>query len=89
MSDYLIFFENALTSESHEPWFAPADNLRSKDHGYVISFIWNDKTKVQEHQIFDALNISRGLIARAKIPHPIPVGFHACWMKPEQIQGWA
>lgn len=71
-----------------EPWFAPADTPRSEDHGYVITFMWNDKTKVQELQIFDALNISAGPAARVTLPHPIPVGFHACWMKPGQIDGW-
>ena len=72
-----------------EPWFAPADNPQSEDHGYVITFMWNDKIKEQELQVFDALDISSGPVARAKMPHPIPVGFHACWMKPEQINGWA
>lgn len=72
-----------------EPWFAPADNPRSEDHGYVITFMWNDKTKEQELQVFDAMDISSGPIARAKMPHAIPVGFHACWMKPEHIESWA
>ncbi len=68
-----------------EPWFAPADNARSEDHGYVVAFVWNDSTAKQELQIFDAQNMSPGPIARVKMPHRIPPGFHACWMKPEQI----
>lgn len=72
-----------------EPWFAPADNPRSEDHGYVIAFMWNNKTKLQELQVFNALEVSRGPVARVKMPHPIPVGFHACWMKPDHIEGWA
>ena len=68
-----------------EPWFAPADNQASEDHGYVICFMWNDKLQIQELQIFDAQNISRGPVARVSLPHAIPVGFHACWMKPTQI----
>ena len=68
-----------------EPWFAPADNPKSEDHGYVISFVWNDKSKQQELQVFDALDISKGPVARVKMPHRIPSGFHGCWMKPEQI----
>ena len=71
-----------------EPWFAPADNQKSEDHGYVISFVWNTKTKQQQLQIFDALDISKGPVARVKIPPHIPAGFHACWMKPGQIDGW-
>ncbi|MDB2439432.1 carotenoid oxygenase family protein [Hellea sp.] len=71
-----------------EPWFAPADNPQSEDHGYVITFMWNDKSKEQELQVFDAQDISAGPLARVKIPHAIPVGFHACWMKPNQIENW-
>jgi len=71
-----------------EPWFAAADKPRSEDHGYVITFMWNDASKEQELQIFDALDLSGGPVARVKMPHGIPVGFHACWMKPEQIENW-
>jgi len=72
-----------------EPWFAPADNPKSEDHGYVVVFMWNDKDKEQELQVFDALNISDGPVARVKMPNHVPVGFHACWMKPNQIESWA
>lgn len=71
-----------------EPWFAPADNPRSEDHGYIVVFMWNDEKKEQELQVFDALNISDGPVARVKLPKHVPVGFHACWMKPSQIESW-
>ncbi|AQA17652.1 lignostilbene-alpha,beta-dioxygenase [Halioglobus japonicus] len=72
-----------------EPWFAPADNPRSEDHGYVVSFCWNARTEVQELQVFDALDISKGPVARVKLPQRIPPGFHACWMKASQVASWA
>lgn len=68
-----------------EPWFAPADNQVSEDHGYVVSFVWNDRTRKQQLQVFDAQDLSQGPVARVQIPHRIPSGFHACWMKPSQI----
>jgi len=68
-----------------EPWFAPADNQSSEDHGYVVAFVWNDKTEEQQLQIFDAKDLSKGPIARVHMPERIPPGFHACWMKPNQI----
>jgi carotenoid cleavage dioxygenase len=71
-----------------EPWFAPADNPRSEDHGYVIAFAWNAKSETQELQVFDALDISKGPVARIKLPRHVPVGFHACWMKANQIATW-
>jgi len=72
-----------------EPWFAPADDAKSEDHGYVIAFCWNDKTRVQELQIFDAQQIEDGPVARITLPRAVPAGFHGCWMKPNQIDGWA
>lgn len=71
-----------------EPWFAPANNPQSEDNGYVIVFMWDDKKKKQELQVFDALNINDGPIARVLMPKHVPVGFHACWMKPSQIESW-
>ncbi len=68
-----------------EPWFAPADNPKSEDHGYVVTFVWNDRTRNQQLQVFDALDMNQGPVARVHIPHRIPSGFHACWMKPSQI----
>lgn len=68
-----------------EPWFAPADNQASEDHGYVITFVWNDRTRKQTLQVFDAQDLSQGPVTRVQIPHRIPSGFHACWMKPGQI----
>jgi len=68
-----------------EPWFAPADNPRSEDHGYVVSYVWNDRERTQQLQVFNALDLSRGPLARIAIPHRIPSGFHACWVKPVQI----
>ncbi len=71
-----------------EPWFAPADQANSEDHGYVIAFCWNDKTEVQDLQVFDAQAMSAGPIARIILPRRVPSGFHACWMKPEQVVDW-
>ena len=81
-------------SDSHdhcwysEPWFAPADNPVSEDHGYVVTFCWNDQAQSQELQVFDALQISDGPVARVKLPRRIPPGFHACWMKSSQVENW-
>ena len=71
-----------------EPWFAPAENQRSEDHGYVVTFVWNDSSREQQLQVFDALDLDQGPVARVRIPHRIPPGFHACWMKPGQIASW-
>ena len=68
-----------------EPWFAAADNQRCEDHGYVITFVWNNRAKEQQLQVFDAQDISRGPIARVHMPLRVPQGFHACWMSASQL----
>lgn len=71
-----------------EPWFAPADDAQAEDHGYVVVFVWNDATRSQQLQVFDARDVGKGPVARIEMPSRIPAGFHACWMKPGQIAGW-
>ncbi len=71
-----------------EPWFAPVDEPQSEDHGYLITFVWNEKSRIQELQIFNARALEGGPITRINMPHRIPIGFHACWMKPTQIANW-
>ena len=70
-----------------EPWFAPADGQTSEDHGYVVTFVWNDATREQQLQVFDARDLDQGPVARVAIPHRIPAGFHACWMSSSEIAG--
>ena len=40
-----------------------------------------------ELQIFSAKDIMLGPIARIKIPHRVPVGFHAWWCCGEELWG--
>ncbi len=71
-----------------EPWFAPADDATTEYHGYVIVFVWNDEAREEQLQVFDARDLNAGPMARITLPHRIPPGFHACWMKPGQIATW-
>ncbi|GAA5317342.1 MAG: hypothetical protein AseanaTS_25470 [Candidatus Pelagadaptatus aseana] len=54
----------------------------------MVTFCWNAKTKVQQLQVFDALDISKGPVTRITLPRRVPPGFHACWMKASQIDNW-
>jgi carotenoid cleavage dioxygenase len=69
-----------------EPWFAAADNPESEDHGYIISFQWNEKLARETLDIFDARDVSAGPVAQVLIPHRIPIGFHACWMASSRLK---
>jgi carotenoid cleavage dioxygenase len=72
-----------------EPWFAAADNPQSEDHGYIISFQWNEALSRETLDIFDARDLSAGPVAQVLIPHRIPLGFHACWMAADRMKAAA
>ena len=72
-----------------EPWFAAADNPQSEDHGYIISFQWNEALSRETLDIFDARDLSAGPVAQVQIPHRIPLGFHACWMAADRMKAAA
>ncbi|MBL8344939.1 MAG: carotenoid oxygenase family protein [Rubrivivax sp.] len=80
--------DDAEHSWYSEPWFASADRPRSEDHGYVIAFQFNDLTKRETLDIFDARDLSRGPVAQVAIPRHIPTGFHGCWIAAHRIAGW-
>ncbi|WP_417624888.1 carotenoid oxygenase family protein [Paremcibacter congregatus] len=56
-----------------------------EDDGYVITYVTNSHTWQSECLIFDGKCISKGPIARVKMPHRLPYGFHANWARGEDI----
>ncbi len=52
---------------------------------YVVSFLTDTNDWSSCCAIFDARDISRGPIARVKIPHRISAGFHATWIDGDDI----
>ena len=69
----------------NEAPFAPADNPRSEDHGYLVSFVWNARENRSELQVIDARNFSAGPVARVLMPQRVPNGFHATWVTAERL----
>ena len=80
--------DDAQHSWYSEPWFAPADNAISEDHGYLVAFQWNDATKQQTIDVFDARDLNRGPVAQVLLPRHVPTGFHACWIAASRITNW-
>jgi carotenoid cleavage dioxygenase len=71
-----------------EPWFAAADGATAEDHGYVIAFQFDDATRRQTLDVFDARDLGRGPVAQALLPRHVPAGFHGCWIGSKRIDGW-
>jgi hypothetical protein len=48
----------------------------NEDSGYLVTYLFNGKTKESEFVIFDAENVSKGPISRQKLPTNIPFALH-------------
>ncbi len=56
-----------------------------EEQAYVVTFTTDTNDWSSACLVFQAGDISRGPIARVKIPHRITAGFHTTWVPGEQI----
>ena len=62
-----------------EPVFVPRTADADEGDGYVLSVIYRGEEKISELAVFDALSLSAGPLARARLSHRVPFGFHGNW----------
>jgi carotenoid cleavage dioxygenase-like enzyme len=71
-----------------EAVFAPkpgADRTSAEDDGYVLTLV-TDSNNWQSHcLVFDAMDVAQGPVARVRMPHRVPSGFHATWARGENL----
>ena len=74
----------------NEPGFAPRDNARSEDDGYLVTLVWNPREQRSEIQLFDCLGarIAQGPVARVPLPRRVPHGFHATFVSQRTLDRW-
>jgi all-trans-8'-apo-beta-carotenal 15,15'-oxygenase len=63
---------NRYTSEA---LFAPRENARAEDDGYMLSFVYDAATHRSEVVVLDARNLDEE-VAAIKLAHHVPFGFH-------------
>jgi carotenoid cleavage dioxygenase-like enzyme len=56
-----------------------------EDAAYVVTFTTDTNDWSSACLVFDAGDISRGPIAKVRIPHRISAGFHTTWVPGEQV----
>jgi carotenoid cleavage dioxygenase-like enzyme len=66
--------------------FAPRDGSTDETDGYVVCFVHDERADRSEVDVFDASDISAGPVARVLLPQRVPAGFHACWVRAEQLR---
>ncbi len=66
--------------------FAPRDGGTAEDDGYLVSFVTDERDGRSEVQILDAADLTAGPIGRVLLPQRVPVGFHATWVRGDQLR---
>ncbi len=69
-----------------EASFAPRDGSRGEDDGYLVTFVTDERDGRSEVEILDASDIAAGPVARVRLPQRVPLGFHATWVRPDQLR---
>lgn len=64
----------------------PRKGAMSEDDGYLVTFLINENTGTSELAILDASDVTKGPIARARLPHKISSGVHSTWVEHSQLQ---
>ncbi|QHE87396.1 carotenoid oxygenase family protein [Hydrogenophaga sp. BPS33] len=74
----------------NEPGFAPRDNPRSEDDGYLVTLAWNPNEQRSEIQLFDCFGaaFAQGPVARVVLPRRVPNGFHATFVSQATLNRW-
>lgn len=72
-----------------EASFAPrtgtSPSAAAEDAGYVLSFMTDVSDWSSACWIFDAQSVTRGPIAKVRLPHRVPAGFHATWVPAAEL----
>ncbi|MBW0088468.1 carotenoid oxygenase family protein [Pseudonocardia sp. KRD-184] len=66
--------------------FAPRDGSTGEDDGYLVSFVTDERTGRSEVEVLDASDLTAGPVARVLLPRRVPVGFHATWVRADQLR---
>jgi len=65
--------------------FAPRHSSTGETDGYLVSFVNDENTGRAEIVILDAADITAGPVGRVLLPVRVPSGFHACWVRGDQL----
>lgn len=66
--------------QSDELIFVPASATAGEDEGYLLSYVFDQRTNTSDLLILDASSMSSAPVARVKLPQRVPYGFHGLWM---------
>ena len=59
----------------------PKPGSAREGEGWLVGCAFNIQSGKNEIAVFDAMNLAAGPIARARLPYPIPLGFHGHFLR--------
>ena len=65
--------------------YAPKDNAKEEDEGYLLGFVQDENNQQSDFYIIDAQDFSLGPVAKIKMQHRVPYGFHGTWVPAHSI----
>lgn len=65
--------------------FVPCSKPTSEDDGYLLSFVTDDEEEESFLAIVDARTMSEKPVAKVRIPHRVPMGFHGLYITKEEF----
>ena len=57
----------------------PAGPRAAEDEGYLLCYLYDQRTELSELVILDAQALEAPALARIKLPQRVPFGFHGTW----------
>ncbi len=63
-----------------EPVFVPASDDAAEDDGYVMTFVYDEKTDRSDLVILHAQDFAGDPVASVHLPQRVPYGFHGNWV---------
>jgi carotenoid cleavage dioxygenase-like enzyme len=65
--------------------FAARPGATAEDDGYLVSFVHDENDDRSEVVVLDAGDLAAGPVARVLLPARVPLGFHAAWVRGDQL----
>jgi carotenoid cleavage dioxygenase len=67
--------------------FAPRPGATVEDDGYLLSYVYDEREARSDVEVLDAQDVTAGPQCRIKLPVRVPLGFHATWVRGDQLPG--
>jgi len=56
-----------------------------EDDGWLVTFVTDEMTGASFCYVINAQNMAAPPVAKIALPQRVPAGFHATWVKPNQM----